>query len=206
LAPHSLAPPPPHRPLQELQGNPSARPPTANPLLLGLTPGAYVLKVLAGVRSAELEQALLALPFTDALKLLAYLAAWLKQVSDGRGGPGPLPASLPPGCSRSCGVHQGAAGTDSPLLLPSLLPCQGGQAELACRVAVLLLRLHHAQFVATPGARHVLVKLQRRLRTAMQVGGAAAAGRAAARGASSAGSVAAGVPDAWPGPCPRRRA
>ncbi len=37
-----------------------------------------------------------------------------------------------------------------------------------CRVSVLLLRLHHTQLVATPGARHVLVKLQRRLRTAMQ--------------------------------------
>ncbi len=73
---------------QELQANPAARPPAANPLLLGLSPGAYVLKVLAGVRSADLEQALLALPFTDALKLLAYLAAWLKQVGRG-GGAGP---------------------------------------------------------------------------------------------------------------------
>lgn len=77
--PHPTRPAPPH-PLQELQSNPSTRAPGANPLLLGLSPGAYVLKVLAGVRAADLEQALLSLPFTDALKLLAYLAAWLKQV------------------------------------------------------------------------------------------------------------------------------
>eukprot|EP00898_Chlorokybus_atmophyticus_P008490 jgi/Chlat1/8642/Chrsp87S00661 len=47
-----------------------------NPLLLGLSPSQYVLKVVAGVRSSDLEQALLVLPFTVALELLKYLAQW----------------------------------------------------------------------------------------------------------------------------------
>ena len=41
------------------------------------------------VKSAELEQALLLLPFTDALRLLGYLVSWLRkgaQVRAGRGG------------------------------------------------------------------------------------------------------------------------
>jgi U3 small nucleolar RNA-associated protein 12 len=40
--------------------------------------------------------------------------------------------------------------------------------ELACRVAGLLLRIHHGQLVATPGARHTLLRLHRRLRPALQ--------------------------------------
>jgi U3 small nucleolar RNA-associated protein 12 len=42
------------------------------------------------------------------------------------------------------------------------------QVELSCRVAVLLLRLHHAQLMATPGARGTLVQLHTRLRSALQ--------------------------------------
>ena len=42
------------------------------------------------------------------------------------------------------------------------------QVELTCRVAVLLLRLHHAQLVATPSARPMLVRLRRRLRGGVQ--------------------------------------
>jgi hypothetical protein len=38
------------------------------------------------------------------------------------------------------------------------------QVELCCRVAALLVRLHHAQLVATPSARGPLVALQRLLR------------------------------------------
>lgn len=41
-------------------------------------------------------------------------------------------------------------------------------AELSCRTAVLLLRLHHAQLVATASARPVLLRLQRFLRPAVQ--------------------------------------
>ncbi|KAL4458578.1 hypothetical protein ABPG75_013443 [Micractinium tetrahymenae] len=59
--------------------NPKAKPPAPNPLLLGQPPSAYVLRVVGRVRSAELEQALLLLPFTDALRLIRYLVAWLRQ-------------------------------------------------------------------------------------------------------------------------------
>lgn len=38
-----------------------------------------MLRVVARVRSAELEQALLLLPFTDALRLMRYLVSWLRQ-------------------------------------------------------------------------------------------------------------------------------
>lgn len=42
------------------------------------------------------------------------------------------------------------------------------QAELSCRVATLLLRLHHSQLTATPSARQALVDLHKRLRAAVQ--------------------------------------
>jgi hypothetical protein len=42
------------------------------------------------------------------------------------------------------------------------------QVELSCRVATLLLRLHHAQLTATPSARQTLVDLHKRLRAAVQ--------------------------------------
>jgi len=48
-----------------------------NPLMLGLSPDAYVLQAVRGVRAAELEQTLLVLPFPDALRLLSYLERWL---------------------------------------------------------------------------------------------------------------------------------
>ena len=38
-----------------------------------------MLKALAGVRANELEQALLLLPYTDALRLLTYLCHWLRK-------------------------------------------------------------------------------------------------------------------------------
>lgn len=65
--------------LQAKAANPKAKPPAPNPLLLGLSPSAHVLRVVSRVRSAELEQALLLLPFTDALRLMRYLVAWLQQ-------------------------------------------------------------------------------------------------------------------------------
>jgi hypothetical protein len=49
----------------------------ANPLLLGLAPPAFVLRAVSGVRSADLEHALLLLPFASALQLLDYLPGWL---------------------------------------------------------------------------------------------------------------------------------
>ena len=54
---------------------------THNPMLLGRTPSQHVLSVVAGVRASDLEQALLLLPFSDALKILDYLVEWLEQGS-----------------------------------------------------------------------------------------------------------------------------
>ena len=71
----------------------AVRPPAPNPLLLGLSPGAFVLRALTGVRANDLETALLLLPFVDALQLLAYLPAWL------RGGTQARPAAHSPACA-----------------------------------------------------------------------------------------------------------
>ena len=43
------------------------------------------------------------------------------------------------------------------------------QVELACRVAVLLVRLHHSQLIATAAARPIMIKLQGLLRSSIQV-------------------------------------
>jgi U3 small nucleolar RNA-associated protein 12 len=59
-------------------GKPPKRPP-ANPLMLGLAPGAYVLRAVSGVKAGDLEQALLLLPFADALRLLGYVSGWLRE-------------------------------------------------------------------------------------------------------------------------------
>ena len=50
-----------------------------NPLLLGLSPSDYVLRSVNNVRGSDLEQAILLVPFTDALRLLSYLAGWLRR-------------------------------------------------------------------------------------------------------------------------------
>ena len=47
-----------------------------------------MLKALAGVRANELEQALLLLPYTDALRLLTYLCHWLRKGLQARWGMG----------------------------------------------------------------------------------------------------------------------
>ncbi|KAG0623863.1 hypothetical protein M758_3G207300 [Ceratodon purpureus] len=48
-----------------------------NVLMLGLSPPAYVLRAISSVRPSDLEQALLSLPFSDALKLLNYTQEWI---------------------------------------------------------------------------------------------------------------------------------
>ncbi|KAK7337130.1 hypothetical protein VNO77_17690 [Canavalia gladiata] len=48
----------------------------ANPLMNGLSPSDYVLSAFSDVHSNDLAQTLLSLPFSDALKLLAYLKDW----------------------------------------------------------------------------------------------------------------------------------
>ena len=49
-----------------------------NPLLMGQSPERYALSAIEKVRSADLEQAVLALPFSSALTLLEYLGGWLE--------------------------------------------------------------------------------------------------------------------------------
>jgi U3 small nucleolar RNA-associated protein 12 len=55
---------------------PSGLPP--NPLLQGQSPERYALSAIEKVRAADLEQAVLALPFSSALTLLDYLGGWLE--------------------------------------------------------------------------------------------------------------------------------
>ncbi|XP_054817834.1 uncharacterized protein LOC129317543 isoform X1 [Prosopis cineraria] len=49
----------------------------ANPLMNGLSPSDYVLSAFSDVHSNDLEQTLMALPFSDALNLLSYLKDWI---------------------------------------------------------------------------------------------------------------------------------
>lgn len=58
---------------------PQSLPP--NVLMLGASPGKYVFKAVSSVRPADLEQALMCLPFTSALALLGYLKDWLQVIS-----------------------------------------------------------------------------------------------------------------------------
>lgn len=53
-----------------------------NPLMLGLSPSDYVLRAVRSVRGSDLEQALLLVPFLDALRLLQFLCVWLKRGGD----------------------------------------------------------------------------------------------------------------------------
>lgn len=48
-----------------------------NVIMLGLSPSDYVLRAISNVNTNDLEQTLLALPFSDALKLLNYLKDWI---------------------------------------------------------------------------------------------------------------------------------
>lgn len=91
-----------------------------NVVMLGLSPSAYILRAVSAVRTNDLEQTLLALPFTDALKLFSFLKQW---ISD------------------------------------------GNKVELVCRVAMLLLQIHHHQLISTPSARAILTSLQDVLRS-----------------------------------------
>lgn len=66
-----------------------------NPLLLGLSPDAFVLRALRGVRPADLEAAALSLPLADALRLLSRVRSLLLPSSSSSqgGGKGAFPAS-----------------------------------------------------------------------------------------------------------------
>ena len=47
-------------------------------MLMGQSPERYALSAIEKVRAADLEQAVLALPFSSALTLLDYLGGWLE--------------------------------------------------------------------------------------------------------------------------------
>ena len=49
-----------------------------NPLLMGETPERYALSAIEKVKAADLEQAILSLPFSSAIALLEYLGGWLE--------------------------------------------------------------------------------------------------------------------------------
>ncbi|KAL3325988.1 hypothetical protein AABB24_036944 [Solanum stoloniferum] len=52
----------------------------SNVLMLGLSPSDYVLRALSSVHTNDLEQTLMALPFSDALDLLSYLESWASAI------------------------------------------------------------------------------------------------------------------------------
>ncbi|KAF9597528.1 hypothetical protein IFM89_019442 [Coptis chinensis] len=62
-----------HKEEKEHGGVPDFQP---NVLMLGLSPSDYVLRALSNIHTNDLEQTLLALPFSDALKLMSYLKDW----------------------------------------------------------------------------------------------------------------------------------
>ena len=50
-----------------------------NPLLMGASPERYALRALESVKAADLERAVLALPFSSAAALLEFLGGWLER-------------------------------------------------------------------------------------------------------------------------------
>ncbi|KAL0309651.1 UNVERIFIED_CONTAM: WD repeat-containing protein 3 [Sesamum radiatum] len=80
-----------------------------------LSPSDYVLRAVSSVHTNDLEQALLALPFSDSLRILSYLKDWVA-----------FPDKI----------------------------------ELVCRVATVLLQIHHNQLTSTVSARPVLSLLK----------------------------------------------
>ena len=65
-----------------------------NPILLGLSPSAYVLRAVRSVRAPDLEQALLLLPFTDALRVLEHCLRWLGAEEGAAKGSGGSPVEV----------------------------------------------------------------------------------------------------------------
>lgn len=53
--------------------------PPSNELMLGKTPNEYLMHIIKGIRSSDLDEALLLLPIGLALKLITFLDHWVKQ-------------------------------------------------------------------------------------------------------------------------------
>lgn len=150
-----------------------------NPLMRGMAGGDYVRSAIASVKPGNLEAALLCLPFADALRLLPRLAEWLAT-----GAQVCICSFTSPAAAFQCWICCNvaaqpnmayiarASGNGSPLELVWVI-CSCclyveflslfHQVELGCRVAVLLVRLHRQQLLATPSARRHLLHLHRRL-------------------------------------------
>jgi U3 small nucleolar RNA-associated protein 12 len=165
----------------EAAGKPRPKAPPANPALLGLDPGAYVRRALGAVRAGELEQALLLMPFADALRLLAYVASWLdeeaalwREQEQRERRAAAEAAAVAAGGKKKKKQQAAAEAAEAAALPPPPNPMAAAagagsaDVELCARTAALLLRLHHAQLSATPAARPVLRALQARLRPAVQ--------------------------------------
>ncbi|CAA0830338.1 transducin family protein / WD-40 repeat family protein [Striga hermonthica] len=86
-----------------------------NVLLNNRSPSDHVLLAVSKVQTNDLEQALLALPFSDSLRVLSYLKDWI---------------AFP------------------------------DKVELVCRVATVLLQIHHNQLTSTVSARPLLSLLK----------------------------------------------
>jgi U3 small nucleolar RNA-associated protein 12 len=57
---------------------PAMAPRPTNPLLLGLSASAYLLRTLRQIPSADVEEALMVIPFTSMLSLFRYFDIWLR--------------------------------------------------------------------------------------------------------------------------------
>lgn len=65
--------------LKTYNEKPSSEKFESNPLMMGLSPSAYVLRAVNRVKAADLEAAIVCLPFANALILCTYLAEWLSK-------------------------------------------------------------------------------------------------------------------------------
>lgn len=74
--------PPPQQHADAVIAAPPATPvpptPAPNPLLLGMSPSAYVLRAVRAVKPSDMEATLLMLPFHDSLTLLQHVVEWLQ--------------------------------------------------------------------------------------------------------------------------------
>lgn len=119
-------------------------PPTKSPVLVAhgdIGPQEYVLRVVRAIPAAQLQDALLVLPFSKVTQLMEHIDYWTSQVSS--------LCSLSP-LDGSPDVHT-----------------QEWDMALSARVLFFLLRTHHSQIVATRALRTTLVSLRGHLRDAL---------------------------------------
>ena len=116
------------------------QPPPRNPILAAhsLEPEAWVLRVVEGVQSTALHDALLVLPFGKVMSLMVYLNLWAKRVS-----------------------------TPRQPLTGELITTQEWNIPLVSRILFFLLKTHHHQIVANRTMRTTLIPLRMHLRAAL---------------------------------------